>query len=74
MLIIACSDIMSRLRLAGWQFWQIRKASSKIQRDQLIEYAEKMTTRRSRYDKQGTIIFRRLILRNGENKLIEIYP
>ena len=65
---------MSRLRLAGWQFWQIRKASSKIQRDQLIEYAEKMTTRRARYDKQGRVIFRRLILRHGENILMKIYP
>ena len=63
---IACSD-MSRVRFAGLQFWQIRKASSKIQRSQLVEYADKMSSRRNRYDQKG-----RVILKHTENSKLAI--
>jgi len=45
-----CLTDMSRVRYAGLQFWQIRKASSRIQRSELVEYANKMITRRSSFD------------------------
>ena len=44
------------------QFWQIRKASSRIQRSELVEYANKMITRRIRFDNKGRI---RIIFMNN---------